>query len=125
MDFPNVKIVCTVGLPVTVVDALQRGGRAIRVGNEHAIFVVFHETWALEVDEAEYMDGSDPDRPRANLAQHSRAQERAPLSAVRLVQCGTCLRGFYADYLDDQSEEGLHFIQVDLILLLLLSVYDS
>ncbi|KAF9484311.1 P-loop containing nucleoside triphosphate hydrolase protein [Pholiota conissans] len=28
VDFPNVKIVCTVDLPSTIVDALQRGGRA-------------------------------------------------------------------------------------------------
>jgi superfamily II DNA/RNA helicase len=38
IDFPNVKIVCTAGLPTTVVEALQRGGRTIRIGDEDALF---------------------------------------------------------------------------------------
>ncbi|KAF9470443.1 hypothetical protein BDN70DRAFT_821377 [Pholiota conissans] len=106
IDFPNVKIVCTLGLPSTIVDALQRGGRAIRTGDETALFIVFHEQWALDIKESEFMDGTDPDRPRANLGLHPRAQERAPLSAVRLVQCKTCLRKYYAEYLCDEAENG-------------------
>ena len=35
------KIVCTVGLPATNVDALQRGGRAIQQSNDDALFVIF------------------------------------------------------------------------------------
>jgi superfamily II DNA helicase RecQ len=47
IDFPNVKIVCTAGLPSTIVDALQRGGRAIRIVSvDPALFVVFYDPWA-------------------------------------------------------------------------------
>lgn len=120
VDFPNVKIVATLGLPSTIVDALQRGGRGIRIGNEHALFVVFYEAWALEIGEDEFMAGDDPDRPRANLKLNSRAQERAPLSAIRLVRCPTCLRKFYASYLNDQTELGLcHILYVYLYLIFL------
>jgi superfamily II DNA helicase RecQ len=106
VDFPNVQIVCTAGLPSTIVDALQRAGRAIRTGNEPALFVLFHESWALEIDPDNYMEGTDPDRPRSNLDTHSRQRDRAPLSVVRLIRCSSCLRQFFADYLNDQSTIG-------------------
>ena len=57
------------------------------------------------------MDGPDPDRPRAELRLNSRAPERAPLSAVRLVKCCYCLREFYAEYLDDHAEDGESFFE--------------
>ncbi|KAF9486495.1 P-loop containing nucleoside triphosphate hydrolase protein [Pholiota conissans] len=109
IDFPNVQIVCQVGLPATIVDAIQRGGRAIRTGNETALFVVFHEEWALNIKEDEYPEGIDPDRPRADLRSNSRAQERAPLSGIRLAQCTICLRQFYADYLNDQTAAAMEY----------------
>ena len=108
----NVKIVCTVGLPTNIVDALQRGGRAICVGDENALFVVFYEPWALEIDLEDYLNvnGSqtidDPDKPRDKLRVNSQRRERAPYSSVRLVQCPTCLRQFYADYLNDKLVTG-------------------
>jgi hypothetical protein len=68
-----VKIVCTAGLPSTTVDALQRGGRALRVSKESALFVVFFEAWALTINENEYTgDVLDPDRPRKDLCISSR-----------------------------------------------------
>ncbi|KAH9009895.1 P-loop containing nucleoside triphosphate hydrolase protein [Lactarius hengduanensis] len=36
VDFPDVKIVCTAGLPANMVDILQRGGRALRNSSEDA-----------------------------------------------------------------------------------------
>ncbi|KAF8804753.1 hypothetical protein BYT27DRAFT_7213853 [Phlegmacium glaucopus] len=94
IDFPNVKIVCTVGLPTNIVDALQWGGRAIQIGDEPALFVVFYKSWALEINLREYIDGNggnnidDPDRW---------------YTEIHLVQCPTCLCQFYGDYLDDKS----------------------
>lgn len=116
VDFPNVKIVATVGLPANIVDALQRGGRAIRVGGEQALFIVLYESWALEIDLKEYSDTSssnninDPDRPRGKLKTNSQRRECAPYSSVCLVQGQTqCLRQFYADYLNDTSPKGKLF----------------
>ncbi|KDR79157.1 hypothetical protein GALMADRAFT_63303 [Galerina marginata CBS 339.88] len=115
IDFPNVKIVCTVGLPTNIVDALQRGGRAIRTGDEHALFVVFYEPWALEINLEDYLDTNrsngidDPDRPRDKLKVNSQRRERAPYSSVRLVQRPTCLRQFYAEYLNDHSATAVKY----------------
>ena len=67
------KIVCTVGLPTNIVDALQWGGRAIHIGDEHALFVVFYESWALEINLEDYLDTNcsqtidDPDQPHDKL----------------------------------------------------------
>src|SRR6266446_2858058 len=89
------------------VDALQRGSRALRVSKEWALFVVFFEAWALTINENEYTgDVLDPDRPRKDLRISSRRAERAPLSGIQLVQSKTCLRRFYASYLNDTSPEG-------------------
>ena len=64
VDFPNVKIVCTAGLPSTIVDALQRAGRALRASMEMALFVLFYEAWALEINVGDYTGAVlDPDRP--------------------------------------------------------------
>jgi len=107
-----------VGLPSTTVDGLQRGGRAFRVSNSTALFVVFHEAWALDIQEKDYTgDINDPDRPQKDLRASSRRQERAPLSGIRLVQSRACLRRFYADYLDDKSPEGLrcHLVLITLV----------
>jgi hypothetical protein len=74
---------------------------------ETALFVLFYEAWALEIKEADYTgDTSDPDRPRNDLRLASRRPERAPLSAIQLVQLRTCLRQFFASYLNDTSPEG-------------------
>ena len=65
IDFPNVKVVCTTGLPSTIVDALQRGGRAIRIVSfDPALFVVFYDPWALEISsfrESEHVADAEVD----------------------------------------------------------------
>ena len=110
MDFPNVKIVCTAGLPSTTVDTLQRGGRALRVSKDWALFVIFYEAWALTINENDYTgDILDPDRPRKDLRVSSRRAERAPLSGILLVQSKSCLRRFFANYLNDTLPEGPSF----------------
>jgi superfamily II DNA or RNA helicase len=109
VDFPNVKIVCTVGLPATIVDALQRGGRAIRRTNNDALFVIFYESWVLDVNLDDYSTGDllDPDRPRKDLHDNSQRRDRAPYSSVKLIQDKMCLRNFFADYLGDILPGGL------------------
>jgi hypothetical protein len=118
IDFPNVKVVCTTGLPSTIVDALQRGGRAIRIVSvDPALFVVFYEPWALGINEEEYTYGSpeDPDRPRKEQKETSPRRDRAPLSSLRLVQTPDCLRAFYANYLADNASEGKFRLTVSLM----------
>ncbi|KAI9463684.1 P-loop containing nucleoside triphosphate hydrolase protein [Lactarius psammicola] len=109
VDFPDVKVVCTAGLPGTLVDILQRGGCALRNSDEDAILIVFYEPWVHEVSMDEYNDGNlrDPDRPRALLKPSSQRRERAPFSCLKLVKSTTCLRAEFAAYLDDTSPAAL------------------
>jgi hypothetical protein len=74
-----VKIVCTVGLPATIVDALQMGRHAIRQSDDDALFVIFYEPWVLDIDLDDYSTGNilDPDRPRKDLHDNSLRRDRA------------------------------------------------
>ena len=108
IDFPNVQIVCTVGLPTTTVDALQRGGRAFRNSTRDALFLIFYEPWVNDIALESYKDGDalDPDRPRKALKENSQRRDRAPFSSISLVKNKKCVRGHFAHYLDDKSAEG-------------------
>lgn len=108
VDFPDVKIVCTAGLPGTTVDTLQRAGRALRNSDEDALFVIFYDPWVNDISPDEYKDGdsSDPDRPRSQLRPNSQRRDRIPLSSLNLVKCATCLRVQFANYLNDTSQAG-------------------
>ena len=101
---------CTVGLPSTTVDTLQRGGRAFRNSNKNALFVVFYEPWVHEIDLDLYNNGNnlDPDQPRTKLKPNSQHRERAPYSSMMLVRRKRCIRCHFADYLADKSPEGVY-----------------
>ena len=74
---------------------------------ETALFVLLYKAWALEIKETDYTgDKSDPDHPRNDLRLASQRPERAPLSAIQLVQLRTCLHQFFVIYLDDASPIG-------------------
>ncbi|KAH8976407.1 P-loop containing nucleoside triphosphate hydrolase protein, partial [Lactarius hatsudake] len=109
VDFPDVKVVCTVGLPGSMVDVLQRGGRALRNSDEDALFVIFYEPWVHEVSLDEYNEGDlcDPDRPRGPLKSSSQRRERAPFSCLKLVKSTACLRAEFSSYLGDNSAAAL------------------
>ncbi|KAF8257378.1 P-loop containing nucleoside triphosphate hydrolase protein, partial [Lactarius quietus] len=93
IDFLDAKIVCTAGLPGTMVDVLQHGGRALRNSQDDALFIILYESWVHEVSLDEYTEGNltNPDRPRAKLKSSSQQRECAPLSCLRLVKSPTCL----------------------------------
>ena len=78
-----------------------------------ALFVVFYDPWALEINKDEYTYGNpeDPDRPRKEQKESSPRRDRAPLSSLQLVQTLDCLRAFYANYLADNSSEGKYRIR--------------
>ena len=108
-------IVCTVGLPSTTVDTLQRGGRAYRNSDKVALVVNFYDPWVDDISLDEYQSGDlmDPDRPRTVLKSTSKRRDRASYSSVKLVKCKElclCVRKFYADYLGDRSTEGMSFL---------------
>lgn len=113
VDFPNVEIVCNVGLPPTGVDAIQRGGRGGRAQGSEALFVIFYEPWVADIPLKEYfnrekkMDETDPDRPREKLKSWANRKKRAPYSMVKMIQSDDCIR-FYLNiiYLNDHSDEG-------------------
>ncbi|KAH8983561.1 hypothetical protein EDB86DRAFT_2811389, partial [Lactarius hatsudake] len=111
VDFPDVKVVCTAGLPGTMVDVMQHGGRALRNSDEDALFVVFYESWVHDISLDEYSEGDlgDPDRPRGPLKPSSQRRDCAPFSCVNLVKGATCLRAQFASYLDDTSPSGASF----------------
>ena len=90
-------------------DALQRGGRAIRQSDDDALFVIFYESWVLDINLEDYSTGDllDPDRPRKNLHDHSQRRDRAPYASVKLILDKICLRIFFADYLGDTLPGGL------------------
>lgn len=106
------KIVCTVGLPSTTTDTLQRGGRAFRSSNEDALFVMFHEPWVHEIslDDFQNFDAADLDRPRAPLKANSQRRERAPFYSVKITQERLCIRKGFSTYLGDESTDGAAYI---------------
>ena len=110
VDFLNVKIVCNAGLPATGVDTLQRGGRALRTGDDHALFVIFYDPWVDEINLEEFSTGDllDPDRPRKKFDKNKKStrRERASYFSVKIIRDHVCIRGSCADYLGDKSIEG-------------------
>ncbi|EDR07604.1 uncharacterized protein LACBIDRAFT_327990 [Laccaria bicolor S238N-H82] len=112
VDFPNVKIVCTVSLPSTTTDTLQCGDRAFHNSTEDALFVIFYEPWIEEIslDNFKNFDMTDLDRPRMTLKANSQLHERAPFYRVKICQEISCTRKGFANYLGDQSTDGMAYI---------------
>lgn len=102
------KIVCQAGIPGNIVDTLQRGGRIGRRDGDRGLFVIFYEPWALLISLDEFTNGDldDPDRPRTVLKPTSTKKERVARSSLQLIQCRSCLRYFFANYLNDLSPNG-------------------
>ncbi|KAF8231700.1 hypothetical protein L208DRAFT_1275612, partial [Tricholoma matsutake] len=61
VDFPDVEIVCNAGLPSSIVDVLQRGGRVGQWEGSKGLFVIFYEPWALTVPLADYNHANSDD----------------------------------------------------------------
>ena len=103
VDFLNVRIVCTAGIPSTTTDTLQRSGRAFRNSDEDALFVTFYDPWVNDINLADYInfDQTDLDRPHGTLKPTSPCCERAPYYGVKLIQDELCLRKGYGVYLND------------------------
>ncbi|KAF8221563.1 P-loop containing nucleoside triphosphate hydrolase protein [Tricholoma matsutake] len=108
IDFPDVKIVCNVGLPSSIIDVLQRGGQVGHRDRSQGLFVLFYELWALTIPLNEYANSrsDDPDCPCVLSKPTASRKERAPLSCVKLVQCQTCLWEFFTSYLGDNAANG-------------------
>ncbi|KAJ3516126.1 hypothetical protein NMY22_g14281 [Coprinellus aureogranulatus] len=112
VDFPDVDIVCTVGVPNSMVESIQRGGRGGRQTGSFALFITFYEQWVTEISLDEYAEGDpeNPDRTRTNpLSAKATKQERAPYVSVQFIQTPDCLRYFFAMLLNDYSDEAMDF----------------
>ncbi|KAJ7597960.1 P-loop containing nucleoside triphosphate hydrolase protein [Mycena floridula] len=112
IDFLRVDIVAQLGLPENGADALQKGGRAVRLPGSTGLVVFFYDPWVLDIELSEFDSGDldDPDRPRRDLKKTSSAKERAALSSVRLMREHTCIRKFFADYLNDVAPDALIYL---------------
>lgn len=68
-----------------------------------------YEPWVLDIDlSSSAEDPSDPDYPNAGkLTKHSTKRQRTGWAMVSIVQSQICLRKLFAQYLDDQSDEGM------------------
>jgi hypothetical protein len=103
-----------IGLPGSIPASTQAGGRAVRQPDQFGIYVIFYEPWAADGEIIKLNDfdnefGSDPDRPRTILTEHSSRQERAGFAPIRLIQCVAiclCIRKFLRDYFCDTSRTG-------------------
>ncbi|KAF8906797.1 hypothetical protein CPB84DRAFT_1813709 [Gymnopilus junonius] len=104
IDFLNMKIVCTVGLPSTTTDTLQRGGCAFQSSNEDALFVMFHEPWVHEIslDDFQNFDAADLDCPRVPLKANSQC--------VKITQECLCIQKGFSTYLGDESMDSAAYI---------------
>ena len=102
------KIVCTAGLPGTMVDVLQHAGHALCNSHDDALFIMLYDHWVHDISLDEYIKGDlrDPDCPRAKLKSSSQQHERAPFSCLKIIKSSTCLRDLFAAYLNDTSPAG-------------------
>ena len=109
VDFPDVQIVCNVGIPGSVVDFLQRTGRLARRDGDQGLAIIFHEQWALDVSLDEFKNGdlNDPDQSRtAVLKPKSNARDHVAFSCIGMIQESKCLRRFFSQYLADFTTDG-------------------
>ncbi|KAH6890188.1 P-loop containing nucleoside triphosphate hydrolase protein [Coprinopsis sp. MPI-PUGE-AT-0042] len=112
VDFPDVEIVCTVDVPPSIVESIQRGGRGGRQSGSASLFITFYEQWALDisVDDFSQGDQNNPDRSLVSpLPKRPTVRQRATLSSIRLIQCMSCLRAFYAQELNDTAPDALDY----------------
>lgn len=106
MDFPDVEIVCNAGL-TNAVEILQRSGRVGRRDGDLGLFIIFYEDWVhnISLEDFQYGEADDPDRPRSFLKPTSQVRDRISYSSVALLK-SKCLRKFFATYLNDDSPYG-------------------
>ncbi|KAJ8083509.1 hypothetical protein PM082_009383 [Marasmius tenuissimus] len=110
IDFWRVKIVVHVGLPKNGAYAVQAGGRAERDPEFKGLYIIFYESWALDISLEAFENGkwpADPDRPREGLGQRSSLQLRACRFSIELVTSTTCIRKLFANYLNDTHPDAL------------------
>lgn len=109
LDVQGVMIVIQYGIPKNLSEALQRGGRAVRDGQLWGLYLMMIETWALEANLTdEHNDTNDPDKPYTitALKKNPSKRDRTGCAVLRYVQSKTCLREFFAKYLNDQTPTG-------------------
>ena len=115
LDIPDIEAVVQYGIPRDVPTALQRGGRGGRNKTGQAVFLIMYESWVMDVDVSESavtnLSASDPDHPIvAKLSKISNKQERTGIAMTKIIQSKECLRQMYAQYLGDETADGISLI---------------
>ncbi|KAF9219319.1 hypothetical protein BS17DRAFT_717772, partial [Gyrodon lividus] len=108
LDIRGIRIVIQYGMCKNMAEMLQRAGRAARDQSLTGLFLIMAEPWAFgtSLDDKPF-DRMDPDKPYAGTVKKSSSkQERTGCAALHLIQSTTCLRQFFALYLNDQSSQG-------------------
>ncbi|KAF9555907.1 hypothetical protein CPC08DRAFT_642227 [Agrocybe pediades] len=111
LDISDIEVVIQYGITRDVPTTLQRGGRGGRTASVKAIFLIMYEPWVMNIeltdDPVQYT--SDPDYPNGGeLGKHSTKNARTGTAMVKLIQSTeTCIRKFWAEYLNDTSPAGM------------------
>lgn len=113
LDIPDIEVVIQYGITRDVPSTLQRAGRGGRNATGLAVFLMMYEPWVLDIDLSasgveESVSALDPDYPHSGkLTKYSTKQQRTGRAMVSIVQSTTCIRKMFAEYLKDQSIEGM------------------
>jgi superfamily II DNA/RNA helicase len=109
LDIADIETVVQYGITQDVPTTLQRGGRGGRTPSTEALFLIMYEPWVLDIDLLNLEENSsDPDFPYAGkLTKYSTKPAQTGVAMVRVVESKElCIRGFWADYLKDDSSTG-------------------
>ena len=109
LDIADINMVVQYGITRDVPTTLQRGGRGGQTPSADAIFLIMYEPWVLDIDLSTIEENSsDPDFPNAGkLTKYPTKSAWTAVAMIRVVQSKElCIRGFWADYLNDESATG-------------------
>jgi hypothetical protein len=89
----------------------QREGRPGRDPTVPGLFLTLYESWVGDIQLADLPDDEgDPDAPLTRLDRdnkHPTKKQRISRASVAHMQSSKCRRLLYADYFQDNSEDGL------------------
>jgi superfamily II DNA helicase RecQ len=108
LDVPDIQCVVQFGMCRDVPNTVQRCGRGGRAPSTSAVFLILYKPWAMATDISSVAeDLDDPDRPLQAITKTSKKPERTGVAMYRLIQTSSCMRKFFANYLADETPNGV------------------